>query len=269
MVSPTFLDKIKWAYTAPISGLIGYQVLKKKLSLKKDNPLWRSSFHNKKVLIVGTGPSLDNVDTTYFRKFDTIIYLNHAIKKSNHVSDEYFFSTDINVVKDIYRLPYYRKISKLGPSKAIIAPIFFQQTLYLKEKFRNDFSWILASDANYKIHYSNSKVLRYKIPVTSILWPKQPSIEDLNTWYLQSHQVNFFPVIESTSALSAILFAAKYKPKYISLIGCDFGLGRSKDLEASNPGPRQNIFKESRQKFHFLSAYLKSKGLTVINESWN
>jgi hypothetical protein len=46
--------------------------------MKSDLEIWKKSFSEKKVLIVGTGPSLDRVNDNYFSKFDTILYVKHS-----------------------------------------------------------------------------------------------------------------------------------------------------------------------------------------------
>src|SRR5690554_6939154 len=126
----SFLSKMYWALTVPISSFLGFLNLKK-MSVKKDKKDWVRSFYDNKVLIVGSGPSLDKVDESYFLKFDAIVYINHAVKCSGKINDEYFFSTDINVVKGIEDKEYWRKIVGFGNAKSIVAPVFFQQSLFM------------------------------------------------------------------------------------------------------------------------------------------
>ena len=249
----------------PVKTLLGYSKLKK-ISLKSDLPQWNTSFYNANVLIVGTGPSLDKVEAAYFSKFDTIIYLNHAIKLASKLSDEYYFSTDAYVTKDIELEPYIQNIYNLGPEKSILAPIHFQSLIEINKQFLNRFSLISANQASYKSYESSIKNIKYH---RYIYWPVQPDYHDLEKWFSQNEQTLFFPVVESTSALSAILFAAKYRPKSISLIGCDFSKGRSNKLIESNPSRDFNPFNEARDKFKFLQNYLNDKNIKVINDSWN
>lgn len=263
-----FLKKVYWASSVTTSSFLGYIKLKK-ISEIVDNKKWISSFYNKKILIVGTGPSLDNVNENYFLNFDAIIYINHAIKCSGKVEDEYFFSTDVNVVKGISNKPYYEKIQKIGSEKSILAPIFFQQVFFIKKEFKERFSWIIASQAAYRIHKMNKSFFGFHMPVTAVYWPKQPETNELEFWFAQQNQVTFFPVIESTSALSAILFVAKYSPEHISLIGCDFNAGRSQAIVDNCPDTILNIFSEAIEKFYFLKNFLEKRKITLHNNSWN
>lgn len=263
----SFFEKFYWAVSVPISSFIGFLKLKN-ISKKLDFNEWEKSFSKKKVLIVGTGPSLDEVNDDYFLNFDAIVYINHAVKFSGKINEEYFFSTDVNVVKEINNKEYYNNIIKMGADKSILAPVFFQQALFLKKDFKNRFSWILASKAGYKLHRINKVFLGFRFPITAVFWPKQPDTNELDNWFSKKNQVDFFPVIESTSALSAILFAAKYKPKNISLIGCDFGMGRSKSIISDCPALEINVFSEAKNKFLFLKNYLSSKKILLENDSW-
>lgn len=264
----SMLRKIYWALTVPFMSFLGYLKLKS-ISEKKDYFEWKESFGGKKVLIVGTGPSLDGVDDDYFLNFDAIVYINHAVKCSGKVKDEYFFSTDVNVVKSINDKPYFKNIETIGRVKSVLAPIFFQQVFFLKKKFKKCFSWIVANKANYKFHRVSKGFLGFKFPVTAVFWPKQPDIQDLDRWFSQTQQVCFFPVVESTSALSAILFVAKYSPSNISLIGCDFGVGRSKSIVDDCPTHNVNVFSDAKEKFNYIKKYLLEKNIFLKNDSWN
>lgn len=264
----SMLRKIYWALIVPFMSFLGYLKLKS-ISEKKDYLEWRESFSAKKVLIVGTGPSLDNVSDEYFLNFDTIVYINHAIKCSGKVKDEYFFSTDVDVVKGIADKPYFKKIETIGKVKSILAPIFFQQVFFLKGNIKKGFSWLVASEASYKIHRVSKSFFDFNFPVTAVFWPKQPDIKGLDIWFSQKQQVCFFPVVESTSALSAILFVAKYRPLQVSLIGCDFGVGRSKSIVEDCPAHNVNVFSEARNKFNYIKNYLSNKNILLTNESWS
>ena len=263
----SLFKKLYWALTVPMSSRFGYIKLKK-ISKKFDSTEWLDSFSHKKILIVGTGPSLDKIDKNYFLGFDTVVYINHAIKCSGNIKNEYFFSTDVNVVKDISNKDYYQNIKIIGKNKSIVAPIFFQQVFFLKKEFIKDFSWISANRAAFKIHNTSRSLFGFNLPVTAVFWPIQPNVSSLEYWFSQNNQVKDFPVMETTSALSAILFTAKYNPKEISLIGCDFGAGRSQAVIKDCPATEENVFSKAVNKFYFLQKYFKEKGILLINDSW-
>lgn len=245
-------------------GLLGWYKLKYLASLE-DSGAWRHSFSNKKVLIVGSGPSLDGVPRDYFERFDCIVYINHAIKRAGKAKDEYFFSTDVKVAKRISKEDYYSFIDLFGVEKSILAPVFFQQVIFLTKEFKKRFSFIRASESFYKIHYASSF---YGVPVSAVLWPAQADYKAMEFWFSRDHQVNFFPVFETTSALSAILFVAKYMPESIRLIGCDFGGGRAKNIQVDFANHEANRFEGAVEKFFFIQSFLGQKGIDLKNDSW-
>jgi hypothetical protein len=251
----------------PIHSLIGHFVLRTFTS-NRDNPVWQDSFHNKNVLIAGTGPSLDKVPKSYFLSFDTIIYINHAIKISGKVDCEYFFTTDPYVAKKIEDKDYYKNIISLGPEKSILAPIFFDKYLFLSRSFKRNFSWIPASNIFLNSKRREKTILGVRFPYIIRYWPVQPDFESLEKWFNTKEQIKYFPIMEHTSALSSILFAAKYKPQSISLIGCDFSSGRSESIASDCPGRSINVFSEAVDSFYFLEKYFSEKNIYLKNDSW-
>jgi hypothetical protein len=263
-------EKIKWALSVSAISLIGYFKLNS-MSVKKDLPEWKLAISKKRVLIVGTGPSLDKVDKTYFNKFDLIVYVNHAIKILGD-RDSLFFTTDVGVLKVITEKEYFNNILSLGVAKSIVAPIFFQQSLFLDDEFKNRFTWISPNSAKYHISFKKVNIwkkLNFYFPMPPVFWPKQPDIHQLDQWFNSVDQVQSFPIVESTSALSAILFCAKYEPSSINLIGCDFGGGRAAALSSELHKHPEGFFDAAISKFSAIKEYLNGRGVVVENDSWN
>lgn len=263
------MKKMIWFISITVTSFLGYFRLKR-FSAKCDNNKWKEAISNHKVLIVGTGPSLDMVDENYFKRFDVIVYINHAIKISGKSNEEYFFTTDIGVMKDIMQTSYYKNILMLGNFKSIVAPIFFQQFLFLNKSFIKNFTWIAASKAKFRFFLRHLKVGSkiYTVNFPPSFWPEQLSRKLLEKWMNTKTQVAYFPVIESTSALSAVLFFAKYHPSSISLIGCDFSDGRAKLVKKTNLLNSPNVFNGAKEKYEFIEDFLKSEGLDIANDSW-
>lgn len=263
------LDKLKWALTVPVSSVLGYIYLNI-ASKKKDNPIWPGVISNRKVLIVGTGPSIDRVSHEYYKKFDVIVYINDAISFLDKEKESFFFTTDIGVLKKISKKEYYNNILELKPGRVVVAPIFFQQFLFLDKEMKDKFNFIKPSSVNYILGLSNRSLFfgRVRIPNPPKMWPKQPDDRDFTKWLESEHQVSYFPVIESTSALSAILFCAKYYPENISLIGCDFGGGRAEVLQKHMHCHDENMFSQAIPKFNQIRNFLNSVNISVENDSW-
>lgn len=253
-------------FTIPISSRIGYMKLKKQ-SLKTDLTQWHQSFHNKNILIVGSGPSLDKVDQEYYSRFDVVLYINHAIKLANKAQENYFFTTDIGVALNIYRKPYFSIIKELKKDRSIVAPGNFNQSLFLSKKFEQYFSWICAGDAEYKKFQSRRKVVGIR-PTIFYYRPINVDNKVLDKWYSEPNQLKYFPVFEITSALTAINFVAKYLPKSITLIGCDFSSGRAKKIIKDNNAYNQSPFNNADKLFYSLKEYLQNKGVVLENDSW-
>lgn len=251
----------------PVYSFVGNFILKKSTP-HIDNPVWKDSFNSKNVLIVGTGPSLDNVKEPYFLSFDAIIYINDAIKLSGKIDCEYFFTTDPYVAKRIENKDYYKNIISIGPDKSILAPIFFDKYLFLSKDFKKDFSWIPASNSYFNFMLRKKTILGVRFPYIIRYWPVQPDFESLEIWFNTKEQIKYFPIMEHTSALSSILFSAKYKPKSISLIGCDFSSGRSESIVNDCPGYDVNVFSKAVNSYYFLHNYLSSKNIILKNDSW-
>lgn len=264
------LDKLKWLSTVSISSFLGYVCLSFS-SRKKDNPNWGDTIQGREVLIVGTGPSIDRVPNEYYEKFDVIVYLNDAISFIRMEKESFFFTTDIGVLKKISRKEYYQNILGLKPGRVVIAPIFFQQFLFLDKKMKRDFDFIKPNSASYVMGMSNKSLVfrKFRVPYPPKMWPKQPDDNDFHEWLKAENQVSYFPVIESTSALSAILFCAKYKPNNIKLIGCDFGGGRAKELKKHMHSHSNDMFRKSIPKFYHIKNFLDSVDIPVENDSWN
>lgn len=260
------LKKIISMFTTPVSSRIGYVKLKKQ-SLKTDLKQWHQSFHNKNILIVGSGPSLDKVNQEYYSRFDVVLYINHAIKLANMAQENYFFTTDIGVALNIYRKPYFDNIKELKKDRSIIAPGNFNQSLFLSKEFEKNFSWICTGDAEYKKYQSRRPLLGIR-PAVFYYRPLNINTKVLDSWFSESNQVRYFPVFEITSALTAVVFVAKYLPKSITLIGCDFSAGRSKEISDDNNGYSENPFSDAPAAFQFLKSYLEDKGICVTNDSW-
>lgn len=252
--------------TTPIKSRVGYLHLKRK-ALRNDLPVWKSSFRNKKVLIVGSGPSVDKVESKYFSSFDVIIYINHAIKLASKHQDYYFFTTDVGVAVEISTKSYFDKIQSIKKERSIIAPGNFDQTLKINREFESCFSWICACEGVYKRYQSTKSLLGFK-PSVLYYRPGEINKHKLDNWFSQLNQVNYFPVFEITSALTAIIFAAKYCPSSIKLIGCDFSKGRSKEIIDDNDEYVNNPFLEAPEIFKFLKSYLGDRKISVINDSW-
>ena len=105
-MSLTRLFKLIFSYSKnSFLSLISFPIIKI-LPKKNINPLF-NSLKNKKVLVLGTGPSLDKLNQNLINNYDVIIFLNNAIS----LSEKYNFEKKVKIVinSDLYRFVQLKK----------------------------------------------------------------------------------------------------------------------------------------------------------------
>lgn len=255
---------------APLNSIIGLLALKF-VKKKNDEPNWYSDINNKEVLIVGTGPSLDRINSHFFESFDSLIYLNYSIKFIKNSDQSFFFSTDPDLVRRLCLPKYYTNLKQIKKQNRIIAPIFLQQVPILDRDFLSFFEWIAPHRIKLEVPMATLlkfKNIKVKVPLPPRFTPADITTDALEAWWRSSSQVSSFPIASSTSAISAILFAAKFNPKKITLIGCDFGEGRVSSLLDDLQPSGKDQFSGAREKFNLVQSFLSMQNIIVVNESW-
>lgn len=221
---------------------------------------WLRDFTGRSTLIVGTGPSLDKVDRSFFDRFDTKVYINFALRQATFEGTEYFFTADISPAKEFcarYGPDHFRR---LGPDRCVLASLYADQWFMLTEEGRRSFSWLRPDAMEWKGQRFNSVPL----PVMWRYYAKQP---DWGNFALPPPG-RVLPILHPTSALTAILFAAMMGSNTIGMIGCDFSAGRAPSMAAVQAGVPANAFSEAAGELTGMSKALESYGITVTNYSW-
>ena len=175
-----------------------------------------NTFKNKKVLVLGTGPSLNNLNQNLIDKYDIVFFLNGAISVSKIFNFEkkkkIFFNSDlfrfITLKKNIYDLD--KKWTHIFIPTNI--QLFFSFIFFY---FRKNVFLIIPE---YRIGSPFEKNVTKSI-ITYNLAKNQDTKNLFNI-------LNFRP-FPYTVALNAFYFLISCNVKQIHYLGCDFSSGKS------------------------------------------
>jgi hypothetical protein len=83
-----------YPFTTPLAAFIF-----RRHALKQDHPAWRKELSQKKIVIIGTGPSFDRIPPKYFDQFDVAVVINDAVRFEVPIATKYYFSIDMDATK--------------------------------------------------------------------------------------------------------------------------------------------------------------------------
>ena len=151
-----------WALRLPFASWLGGRAVAN-IAQGPCPAAWADDLRGKRVLIVGSGPSLDRVDQGFLDSFDALLYINFALRRRRRVRPEYFFTTDIWASK-----PYFEQFGAadflaLGPDRAIVAPIYLDHWHLLTPEGRALFTWLGPDHARFETHKAGSA--KTKLPL--------------------------------------------------------------------------------------------------------
>lgn len=223
---------------------------------------WQRELAGKRVLVVGSGPSLDRVDSAFFDGFDAFLYINFAVRRRRGAPGEYFFSTDAGPTREYINKHGVADYLALGRDHCILAPIFLDQWHALTPRGRALFTWLAFDEAHWFTQGVGTASV--KLPLLWRYGPRQPDWESFSLPARGRTQ----PVMGHTSALSAILFAAIHGAREIGLIGCDFSAGRAASVQSNQVAASQSTFSGATAEFHRIAAMLARHDIAITNHSW-
>lgn len=252
---------IRWALTAPFRSRAGGKALARHVD-DTQPAAWAEELRGQRVLIVGSGPSLDRVDKAFFDRFDTVIYINFAIRRKHGRGREYFFTTDIGPIVEFLDAYGADTFETLGPDHCILAPIYLDQWHMVTKAGRALFTWLRFDSAGW--FAQKIRIGSIRLPLLFRYRPHQP---DWDTFRLPPPG-RALPVLIHTSALTAILFAAINGSREIGLIGCDFSAGRADSAQSTQAAATQQTFAGAAGEFATMKVALARDGIELINHSW-
>lgn len=261
MVLESKLNSLLFVLKIPFKSWLSARALQKHVD--DDVPRkWIEDFKDRKVLIVGSGPSLDRVPADFFAGFDSSLHINFAVRKARGRDTDYFFTTDIGPVREYLDAIDDEVFRALGPERCILAPIYLDQFGMLTPAGRDLFSMLRCDAAGWRVQ--SITVAGIKLPILLRYHPRQPDWSRFRAPALG----RTLPVLDHSSALTAILFAAAMGSKAIGLIGCDFSAGRAASANSAQDVPDAKVFSAAPAKFRKIQEALATQGIAVTNHSW-
>lgn len=252
----------KWALTVPFQSRAGGARLMGG-SLPSLPACWHEELAGKSVLIVGSGPSLDRADRDFLAAFDARIYINFALLSRLDIGAEYFFSTDLGPIRQYLDAHGEETFRAFGKDRTIWAPVFLDQVAMLTDAGYDLLTILRPHAANWQIR--RMSIGKIRLPLIARYYPVQP---DWTSWRLGTDP-RILPILDHTSALSAILFAAQNGARTIGMIGCDFSSGRARAAASTvQETPDANVFSGAVGEFHGIRDMLTRHGIDLTNHSW-
>lgn len=220
-------------------------------------PEWEQDLHGARVVIVGTGPSLDRIDAEYFKDFDVAILINFAVCRADSVARRYYYTTD-----------FPRLIQLRANASADFSAVGRERAIFLNHL--TPFSLELISCASYVNVVAGD---RYRLnlwdPGRRFLrrrvFQVQPASDDAIRAWLRGSSLFRSPNVPGTSAFGAILFAARFRPRSINLIGINLNAGRSKEFRGALG---EADFSRAKLDYFRLESLICEAGVSVSNDSW-
>ena len=185
---------------------------------------------NKKVLVLGTGPSLDKLNQDLINNYEVIIFLNNSnniLKIFNFNQKKIFFNSDLFRFRKLKKQIYSLDNTWIYIFIPIHLQLFFSFILFYFEK--NVFLLI----PKYRIGLPFEKNVTNSI-ITYDLAQNQDTKKILD--------INNFKIFPHTVALNAFYFLISCKVSQIHYLGCDFTSGNS--IKLNENGWRSNLSKK-------------------------
>lgn len=261
VVTASRINQLRNAATIWYRSFIGGRAIARYVN--PDVPsIWSEEMAGKRVLVVGTGPSLDRVDAGFFDSFDAVLYINFAVRRARDRAGEYFFTTDIGPFREFLDIHGAEVFERLGKEHCVFAPIFLDQYQMMTSRGRELFSWIRYDRAEVRVR--SIKVGPLRLPLMIRFHPRQP---DWSTFSIPP-KGRCMPVLDHTSALTAVVFAATMGAREIGMIGCDLSAGRAVSVQSAQITPAGNPFAGAIAELENLQAALARQAVVLTNHSW-
>lgn len=169
-------------------------------------PFPLSRFNNKKILILGSGPSLGSFKEVDPTRFDIIIAINQAVNELEGlgVPERYYFSCDVKVTISLIRESCFNAPILLVPMQTN-HPIRLGKLLGMKNTF--------ANFPKYKFHLREFNTFPCRLPAYSVNVDNQPG--------LVTSANDPVPVFPYSSVFTLLNILLNEKAHSVSLLGID------------------------------------------------
>ena len=171
---------------------------------------------NKKVLVLGTGPSLDKLNQDLINNYEVILFLNHSISVLKNFNfdkkKKIFFNSDLFRFKILKKKIYSLDNTWFYIFIPIHLQLFFS---FISFYFKKNVFLLIPK---YRIGSPFEKNVTKSI-ITYDLAQNQDTKKILD--------INNFKIFPHTVALNAFYFLISCKVSQIHYLGCDFSTGNS------------------------------------------
>lgn len=171
----------------------------------------------KKVLVLGSGPSLDKLNQNLINNYEVIFFLNNSIISSEsfnfNQNKKIFFNSDLFKFKQLKEKIYSLDETWLYIFIPIHLQLFFS---FISFYFKRDIFLLIPK---YRMGFPFEKNVTKSI-ITYDIAKNQDTKNFLD--------INNFKVFPHTVALNAFYFLISCKASQIHYLGCDFSSGHSK-----------------------------------------
>ncbi len=191
-------------------------------------------FNKKKILIVGSGPSLKRISTEVINKYDYIFAINYAIEYLSkfELKNLYLFSCDTNVIYKIFNS------NRSFQYKTILIP---QQTYSAIKLLK------LGLKKNISIIWPNFEFVKYKSKTFNITLPllrvKIAKKKELINWLVKNNSTFNLGLMPHSSFFTLVALLIKKGVVKIGTIGIDFSKENSpmigKKYKSSTHGDKE------------------------------
>ena len=222
-------------------------------AVREAPPAWAQDLAGARVLVVGTGPSLDRVTDDYFAGFDVLVCINHAILGVPEHRCVYYFSTDVPRTRQVTQADVGARIDALPIERRVLLLSYVHMAPHRLSNLLRRFTLVRNSAYHFKSGPSYE--------------PKGVTDMEIVNWIKGAGHPHEKPFPLASSASCAMVFAARFRPAEIRLIGVDLNAGPAEALQEAagarsffGPGPVRN--------YRRLEGLVRGCGIPVENDFW-
>ena len=212
-----------------------------------------------KVLILGSGPSLDCIKSLKLENYDAIIAINHAVlcdDLANFYNKVYWFSGDHGRLEELCNVVARKPLRKR--LYACYYPHKYKRVLQICSDSKIDIQKVILPILSYLKMFIYSESPPYH--------KRSLKLHQSIRLYLEDDEMGL-PAIGDSSLLSALLLASK-SCKNIDLLGCDLSDGRSSHTNIVCAGKSNLSTTNANRRYLDLVKSLNLYGVNISNLSW-
>lgn len=274
----SLIQKYEVTLDTVVSGLPNLCALRscKSISEYANNSPFRALSSTESLLIVGTGPSINNVHlSSLAAQYNRVILVNHALRFINQLDTSrcLFLTADMLRASEIANSDA-ELLLKLGSNKCLL-PVTGPTQLRNVLPYLSLYTPLSLRSYFFQFLGPRWLLLFRPISISCALFPKadpsqRPSlVADYILKWIQSGFKTCYPHIAVSSAFDAIFLALALGFEHIDLIGCDFNLGRADSLSSALDPVPAGAFPLAREYLCSIATSLAGQSIFINNLSYD